>query len=372
MPVMSPFEGAKSENDEQQRNLLDVIAQSGAAGRKEYENAQAQAQQQKQNALDYAAQRARITGTDFGPTITQPVGEAADRYNTYFAGQNAAFQNNLQGIGNSAQSYLAKVNAIAPFVQAQNVQQASDRENQLKMAIAANQAKIDADKAAALQAHNWDLEKMALAHNYDQQDASARASAASKVSLDELLGAASQTLPGGGSGGLVTSTGQKVIGGPRMHIGPETGANVSQIAPQTVNTLTDEAARIGQIIGVPATTLAGLYAPGKQSTLQNSLQNLSPSQQRNEVDKTVSSLSDKYAKQGVTPELARSVINNVDFRRDVEQILSGAGGRSREEVDDALRKYYTQDRNWYSEYVILKGEYLPLLPTAAELANRGA
>lgn len=259
MPVMSPFEGAKSENDEQQKALLDVIAQSGSAGRKEYENAQAQAQQQRQNALDYASQRARVSGQDFGPTVTAPVTEAADRFNTYFAGQNAAFQNNLQGIGNSAQSYLAKVNAIAPFIQAQNQQQAADRENQLKMSIAANQAKIDAAKAA--DERNFQQQLALKAAGGGGSSANVK-----PPSIQAVLGMAQDAVsasPGLQTEGAPGLPKTKILGGPRMQIGPATpGTNVAAI-PAVRSNVNELATALGNAYGTP--NIESIYSPQQQA-----------------------------------------------------------------------------------------------------------
>lgn len=143
MPAMDPFAGAKDENESQKRDLLGVIAQAGTAGRQEYERAQAQANTMRQGALGAAAQRAQMTGQNLGGMDTAPVTEAADRYNTYFQGQNAGFQNLLGQIGTSADSYLTKVNAIHPFMQSQNTQAAADRENQFRSIM----AKAEADRA---------------------------------------------------------------------------------------------------------------------------------------------------------------------------------------------------------------------------------
>lgn len=251
MPAMDPFEGAKSEGQDQKRQLLDAIATGGAAGRAEYEKAQQQADIQRQGALDWAAKRAQLTGQDLGGAPTAPVTESADRYKTYFTGQNAAFQNNLNNIGASAESYLAKIGAITPFVQAQNNQQASDRENQLKMAIAQNQAKIDADKAARLQQQQFELEKMAKANQYDiaaADRASAKATAKAgqdaidKITPKQLIGMANQ----------------------QPNIMKDSGNILASVKGQNAiaaGNLANRASTIGSQGGVPGSTLAELKTP---------------------------------------------------------------------------------------------------------------
>lgn len=200
MPTMTPFEGAKDENNEQKRELLNVIAQSGVAGKQAYEDAKAQAGTMRQNALGAAGQRAQMTGQNLGGADTAPVTEAADRYGTYFGGQQANYQNLLGTIGSSADSYLSKVNAIQPFMQNQNSMAASDRENQYRAAI----AKAEADRAfTAEQARlgrEHDMNMLNRRGVLDANSASAsRAQTAreaadpSKLTKGELLGAG-QTL----------------------------------------------------------------------------------------------------------------------------------------------------------------------------------
>ena len=247
MPVLDPFAGAAENSEEQKRGLLEAIAQGGAAGRQEYENAQAQVNKQRQGALDWAAQRARLTGQDLGGANTAPVTESADRFGTYFAGQNDAFQNNLQNIGSSASSYLAKIAAIAPFIQAENQQKASEREQQLKMAIAANQQKIDAEKAAALQQQQFELQKLAKQNEYKSSAASAKAK--KPPTSSQILGMAEQYVTQ--HPGLAIDKQTKILGGPRMKIGPAVpGTDVAAIKPQLVN-VSNIAGQLAEAYGVP-------------------------------------------------------------------------------------------------------------------------
>lgn len=181
MPIMNPFEGAKSEREQANRDLLNVIAQSGAAGKAAYDAARKEAATMRQGALDTAAQRAQLTGQDLGPAATAATTEAADRFNTYFGGQEAAHQAQLGQIGASGQSYLSKVGQIAPFMQQQALTQAAEREKKYQSEIAANQAKIDAEKAAAERAHQQQIELLGIKNKYDvAADARANAAAAAK------------------------------------------------------------------------------------------------------------------------------------------------------------------------------------------------
>lgn len=185
MPTLDPFQGAAAENTDQKKGLLDVISTAGSAGKKAYEEAQAQVNTQRQNALNYAAQRQQMTGQDLGGANTAPVTESADRFGTYFGGQNAAFQNNLQAIGASGQSYLDKIQAITPFAQSQNMNQAADREQTYKTAIAQNQAKIDAQKAASAQDFQNQLKLLGIKNQYDiESDKRAQTAALAKAQAD--------------------------------------------------------------------------------------------------------------------------------------------------------------------------------------------
>lgn len=195
MPVQDPFEGAKSEGQDQQRALLDAIANAGAAGRKAYEDAQAQVERSRAAALERAVARAQLTGQNLGGADTAAVGESADRFGNYFAGQNAANQSHLGNIGASAQSYLDKISQIAPFLQSENTNKAADREQQIKLAQQANQAKIDADKAAQLASYQHDFDMLTMRNKQAQQSAAQRATSAKapKLTKAQLLGAG-QTL----------------------------------------------------------------------------------------------------------------------------------------------------------------------------------
>lgn len=180
MAVMDPFAGAAAENQDQKKALLDVIAQSGSAGEKAFHDAQSQIASTKQEALDRASQRAAITGQNFGGLDTARVGETADRFTNYGTNANQQFQQNLQGVGASGQSYLDKIGAIAPFIQSQNTNKASDRENQYKIAIAQAQEAADAAAAKIKQQQDFELLKMGISNKNAQDLAGMRANTAAQ------------------------------------------------------------------------------------------------------------------------------------------------------------------------------------------------
>lgn len=242
MPVMDPFEGAKSERDESGRLLLKTIAQSGQAGKEAYDAARKETGLMRQNALDRATQRAQLTGQNLAGEDTAAVGEAADRYNTYFTGEEAAMQGRLGEIGASGQSYLAKVGQIAPFMQQKAIQQAAERENLFKTQVAANQAQIDADKAAEDRAHQRQIELLGLKNQFDVQ-ADARARAAEE----------------GGSGGL-SKAATKLVSGPKaspIYQGMDTG-NITRSPVTGVDPATG---RIGVVGSEPLAPLGGQMPP---------------------------------------------------------------------------------------------------------------
>lgn len=366
MPVMSPYEGAKSEREDANRGLLEAVATAGAEGKKAYQAARDAVGQQRQGALDRAAQQAQMTGQNFGPAATAPVMQEADRFGTYYAGQEAAGQQHLQNIGASGSSYLAKVGAIAPFMQQKALDQAAGRENQYKIEIAQNQAKIDAEKAAEELAHKRQLEMMALRNQYDiagdtrsyqnQMNLSnSKATAEKKATLpkiEELFAAAT------------TATDLQKAATPNNRLidtHPQLSEILMSAADKSAYNGTDYKEEVARALGETGYNLT----PTQLNTIfyQNA--------PKAEQDQAANALATKYDNKGVTTQLAKSVLGNVDFQKDVAWILSGAEGASREEATELMRKYYTQDRPWNSEFVVLVGEYLPLLPTQAQLDKQG-
>lgn len=245
MPTMDPFAGAASEGEDQKRGLLDAIAAGGVAGKEAYNMAQKEVGTMRTGALDRAQTRANMTGQDFGGVDTAPVTEAADRYGTYFAGQRAASQSQLDQIGASGTSYLAKIGAIAPFMQNQNLQAAADREQGFKTEIASNQSKIDSQKAkdAADREHDITMLSMRLAE--DRANAAAKSGAAktNSITLNQLVGAAKQ----------------------QPNIMKDSGNIMASVKGQNMaaaGNLAGRAGTIGRNLGVDEEKLMGLSEPG--------------------------------------------------------------------------------------------------------------
>lgn len=356
---MTPFEGAKSEREDAQRALLEAVANAGRAGKDAFTQARAEVERARTAALDRAAQRAALTGQNLGGADTSPALDTADRFGSFYAGQEAAGQQHLQNIGASGSSYLAKVGAIAPFMQQKAVDAAADRDNQYRMDVAANQSQIDAQKAQRLQDHQWQLERMQKQNVLDMAkanaSASAKAAAAKPVTpqlpkLEELMA------------GAQTATDLQHSATPNNRLidtHPQLSEVLMSAADKSAYNKTDYKTEVAKALGESGFNLT----PTQINTI------FYKSDTKADQDAAATSLSKKYSNKGVNYQLAQSVLGNEDFQRDVQNILSGADGRSREEVDAILRQYYTVDRPWHSEYVVLAGEYLGLLPTQAQLDN---
>lgn len=256
--AMDPFEGAKAEREDQRRQLLDAVSTGGAAAKKAYDDAQAAVAASRQDALNRAQQRAQITGTNFGGQDLNPVADAAGLMGGYLSGQSAAGQQHLQSIGASGESYLAKVGAIAPFIQSQNIDKAAQRENEYKTAIAQAQAKIDADKAAQEQEFARQKELLALKDMYETRQsnasaaAKAKAATATKATLPQLIGLANQE-PG------YMRDNQNILGQAKG------GENIAAA------NLLQRAGQYGRQLGVDPLKLAELGAPGQMNTLAGQL-----------------------------------------------------------------------------------------------------
>ncbi len=198
MPVADPFEGGQEHAESEKKALLDAIAQAGAAGKAAYETAKAETGKMQQSALERAKQRARLTGQELGGADVAPVAETADRFGTYFTGQQAAGQNLLGQIGASGESFLSKIGAITPFMRQKAATEAAEREKTLQLAVQQNQARIDAEKAAAAEAHKRDIELLKLRASLDETSAEKaatraaiqKAQEAKPPSIDAVLGAA--------------------------------------------------------------------------------------------------------------------------------------------------------------------------------------
>lgn len=299
MPVMDPFAGAQQENNDNQKALLDAIAQGGAAGKKAYEDAQAEVARTRQDALGRATQRAQLTGQNLGGADTARVQDTSDRYTNYMGAQNAAFQNNLQGISASGQSYLAKVNAILPFVQNQNVQAANDREAQIKAAIATAQAKADADAAAAAQKAKDEWDRLVYTQQQENARAGSKAQASNAPTANALIGQANQLLPQAqkavGALPTIQTTPQVISGGKSLgtgFAGMAPGNNLNQQAANILSrggpavpadvynlsnmSLQDIAAKLGVQQGASANTINSLYTPQQMASVATAIKKNEP------------------------------------------------------------------------------------------------
>lgn len=279
MATMDPFAGAAAEGQDQKRQLLDIIASSGSAGEKAFKDAQAQVAATRQEALNRADQRAALTGQNLGGADTQRVGETADRFTNYGANQNQAFQQNLQNIGASGQSYLDKVGAIAPFMQSQNMNKAAERENTYKVAIAQAQAAAEAAAQKIKEQQMFELQKLGISEsgqnnrtlaNISARQAAADRAAQNNITLPQLVGAANaqgQTV----AGKINNDTGNilgNAVGGENI--------KAAQLAQQ--------AGQIGSASGVAGNKLYGLTDPGFLNGLAGDIRKGNPAAPANPVD----------------------------------------------------------------------------------------
>jgi hypothetical protein len=268
--TQDPFAGADTINQESQKALLDSIATGGAAGKKAYEDAQAEVASNRQGALNRAMQRQQITGQNLGGEDTQRVNATADRFGNALASGNANFQQNMQGIGASGQSFLQKVGAISPLIQSENLNKAAQRENDYKSAIAAAQERADAAAQAKQDQQNFELMKLGITEgnsNSRAQNAidaaNARANrttstgATNNVTLPQLVGMATQQ--------------PKILNDSGNILGSAVGGENIRAAQ-----LGAQAGDIGRSLGVPETKLAGLNEPGFQNSLTKDLTKVNP------------------------------------------------------------------------------------------------
>lgn len=306
MATLDPFAGAQQESEDQKKALLEVIAQSGSAGQKAFEAAQAQVAATRAAALQRANQRAMLTGQNLEGLDTARVGETADRFTNYGANANQQFQQNLQGIGASGQSYLEKINAIAPFIQSQNTNKAADREASIKAQIAAAEAKAAADAQAKQDQRDFEIQKFNLSEQGKANRANASQAAAAKKAAqptaDALLGKANQLLPAaqnavaalpklntnnilsssskGGSlskaigaiptgGNTLNQQAAAILRGGAQGVPGETYM-LAQMTPQ------DVAAKIGVALGATDNVISSLYAPGKVASVAAAIKKSEP------------------------------------------------------------------------------------------------
>lgn len=368
------FENTDRVIQDEKRKLLEAVATAGSAGRAAYEAAKQGIAQQDAASSARALQAAALNGVDpaalAAPGSVRAAAEqalATRRMNLEQA--QATHAADLSRRQAASEAYLTGVAGAVPVMQARADEAYLSKKGDLERDLATRQSDLDRALALAQQRYEQaqkDAEEDRAFKREQRQWAretqaakAAKAAKGPEVSLNALLGLANQTKTAATPRGPV-DFGPGIQPGESMQAylaRLETAAQGRREQNRIVETpLTDLAAQIGRTIGVPETKIAELYSPAQQSTLAKQT-GPAPSK-----DETAKALAAKYDTKGVTYDLAKSVLGNKDFNDDVQDILAGAGGKTRSEVEALLRKHYLVDRYWPSEYHILVGEYLPLLP----------
>lgn len=321
------------------RALLQAVATGGTAGLRAYESGQQALTQSKTDAVTRAQTRAGLIGGPEAQGFESQAVQVYDRGLGNLASARSGFEANMAQLGTAHKNYLDQVAAAVPLVRADTQRQLALRKAAVDAELA-KQAERDARAAA----------------KEDKPKASDILNLAENVS--SLYG--QSTLKGTVGPNGSETTGSANIPAGRNWITDDLMMTAADNAAFNGTTTDFELAKIvAEVSGLSPTETAKMLTPSSvaaSSTKADKAQ--APAQ-----DPIARSLAQKYDTKGVTYDLAKSVLNNVDFQGDVEWILGGADGKTRSEVEEILRKYYLEDRNWPSEYNILMGEYANKLPT---------
>lgn len=346
--ALDPWASTNARIDESKAALLKATAQGGKAGREAFEQAQAGISANRQAAVGHALDQSMgLTGRNIGQeNITGLYDSRLGALDSAKAG----FASGIAGTEASGVSYLEKVRATMPVLQEQNKAKLDIQESEIKRAIelAKQEAEAKAAEKAAAEQATIDRENRAEERAIAREN---RGSAkANMPKLDELLGAASQQLK---ANPIFRDTGN-ILGAIDS---PEGKAIYDSATPGLTSSL---AFSLGKLAGVPEMTLAGLYAPGKQSSITTAVNKLSAGT----PDAAVKALSSKYARRGVTPQVAATIIKDKEFTGAVQWLLAGADGKPRDEVESILRANFLSRKTPKTRtYEVLVGEYLDSLPT---------
>lgn len=193
-----PFKSAVAQNDESKKKLLEAVAAAGSAGRTEFEKAQQMVQGQQAEALARAQEAAKINNLGVDTGAATNIGSRYGLRLSDMANANAANQQQLNQIGASGQSYLEKLGATLPILQSENQKVIAQREAEIKAAIAQAEAEAEARRKEKEADRQFQLERDRL--NDERQTAreatKAKAAAAEKFPLKEIMGATQVALPG--------------------------------------------------------------------------------------------------------------------------------------------------------------------------------
>lgn len=326
MPVQSPFEGAKEYAEGEKKALLEAVAQQGAAGKAAWQTAQAETDKMRQAALDRAQQRARLTGQELGGTDVAPVAETADRFGTYFAGQQAAGQDLFGQIGASGESYLSKIAAISPFMKEKGDIAAAEREQKYRLGIAANQAKLDAEKEAAAEAHKRDIELLKLRASIDE---TAAEKAATRAAIAKAAEKAAEPLGKAdilGAGQTIADQYSQMLNKPDAFSAEQAGRALAAYK------------------GIPDVTVNTLLGPRTPSPAASSLAPLPP------IDKNWLTSAFRYDGKPISSKRADEVLNAPEIKT-AQELIPQIASLKRDPISGRV----DEDLTWQGQKVSTKG-----------------
>ena len=338
------FDSAGMQVDESKAALLKAVATGGTAGKQAFDAAQQQAAQAKQEAVARAAERSALYG--IGGNDQTFLG-AYDARANQAAVNRAGFESGLAQTQASGESYLEKARGAIPVLQGININKAADEETKIKLAIQAAKDKAQAD----LDKENRSLQRTLASEARSESRAIARENRAAERAA--VKAAAAEAKP----------TTAKLLGAGTALADAYNGflGRGNKDANQNFQDIgaVDAARALAAYKGMDPATINSFITPQAAASYNKAA---TPPQ---DIDAYAKSLATKYASKGVTPALAKSVVGNVDFQAAANWLLSGAEGKTRDEVENILRENFIKkdNRNWLAEYNVLVGEYLSRIPT---------
>lgn len=347
--------------DDSKKKLLDAVAAAGTAGQKAYTDSQDQIKAYRQQVIDNAAKG--LSGAPVAAALQAQSGSPFDRRLADSSAAQADFTGGLARMQAANDSYLTNVGAAQGTLQALNKNKLTDEEFRLKTI----QAQLDAkakqeadDRALKLQQDAETAQMAREKHVVDLANAQAeyaKNTATKPPTFDQIA----NNMPIDAN--ATPATQQQTASQVKADL-PITNDMLQAAQDNAAFNHTDPQVELRKIIaqntGQSIVSINSILTPSKGNSFDKAVTAMSAP----EKDTYADSITKKYSTKGVTPALAKSVVNNVDFQGDVNWILGGADGKTQDEVSALLRKYYLEDRNWPSEYNVLMGEYVSKLPTA--------
>jgi hypothetical protein len=359
------FDSANRQVDESKKGLLEAVATGGTAGKQAFDAAQAQAAQAKQDAVARAAERSALYGV--GGNDQTFLGAYDARANQMGVNR-ANFESGLAQTQASGSSYLEKARSSIPLLEAQNIGKVTDQETKIKLAIEAAKQKAMAEQEKEQRSLQRTLdsesraEARALARENRAESRSSAKEARALAAKEPKLPTANQLLGQGQT--IADKVNAALKSGTTYGAGTEDVDNAVFLANEmggvgNNGVTADNAARAyAKSLGLSEGVVAGILTPMATGSWSKASAPVK--------DEYASALASKYASKGVSPALAKSVVNNVDFQAATAFILNGAidpatnQPMTRDQLEQWIRReFITKDgRNWQAEYNVLTGEYL--------------